>query len=325
MKELLKLEKPQSVLDAAKAQKGMHIALEMLVFVAVFLVATIAESIIMVPGLLIMMFTDSDYLNAIMEGDVAAAIEAGNALSSSDLSTVMMLFATIAMTGIVLLFCKLLQKRRMNTLGFRKKGMVKEYLCGLAGGFVLFSAAVAICVVTGSLKIEGLSSTFTLGMFLLFTLGYMLQGMAEEVLCRGYLLVSIGRRYSMMVAIWVNAVFFAMLHLLNDGISVLAFVNLVLFGVFASVYYIKRDNIWGVGALHSIWNLVQGNFYGIRVSGIQTGCSVLSSEMVEGKEFINGGAFGLEGGIAVTIVLLVGTVVLLYMKPQKTVQLQSEM
>lgn len=325
MKELLKLEKPQSVLDAAKAQKGMHIALEMLVFVVVFLVATIAESIIMVPGLLIMMFTDSDYLNAIMEGDVAAAIEAGNALSSSDLSTVMMLFATIAMTGIVLLFCKLLQKRRMNTLGFRKKGMVKEYLCGLAGGFVLFSAAVAICVVTGSLKIEGLSSTFTLGIFLLFTLGYMLQGMAEEVLCRGYLLVSIGRRYSMMVAIWVNAVFFAMLHLLNDGISVLAFVNLVLFGVFASVYYIKRDNIWGVGALHSIWNLVQGNFYGIRVSGIQTGCSVLSSEMVEGKEFINGGAFGLEGGIAVTIVLLVGTVVLLYMKPQKTVQLQSEM
>ena len=325
MKELLKLEKPQSVQDAAKAQKGMHIALEMLVFVAVFLVATIAESIVMVPGLLVMMFTNSDYLNAIMTGDVTAAMEAGMALSSSDLSTVLMLFATVAMTGIVLLFCKLLQKRRMNTLGFRKKSLVKEYVCGLAVGFVLFSAAVGICVFTGSLKFEGLSSTFTLGMFLLFTLGYMLQGMAEEVLCRGYLLVSIGRRYSMLVAIWVNAVFFAMLHLLNDGISVLAFINLVLFGVFASVYYIKRDNIWGVGAVHSIWNLVQGNFYGIRVSGIQTSCSVFSSEMVEGKEFINGGAFGLEGGIAVTIVLLVGTVILLGMKSKKTVQVQSEM
>lgn len=320
MKELLKLEKPQSVIDAVKAQKGMHIALEILVFVAVFLVATFAEVIAAIPATFIMLFTNSDYINAIMSNDMEAIVEVSNTLNNSDMATVLMLFATIAMIGIVLLFCKILQKRRMNTLGFRKKGMVKEYLCGLVAGFVLFSAAVLICVLTGSLKLEGLSSTFTVGMFLLFALGFMFQGMAEEVLCRGYLLVSIGRRYSMMVAIWVNALFFAALHLGNSGIGVLPLINLALFGVFASVYYIKRDNIWGVGALHSIWNLVQGNFYGIRVSGIETSCTVFSSEIIEGKEIINGGAFGLEGGLAVTIVLLVGTVVLLFMKSGKTEQ-----
>lgn len=320
MKGLLKIEKPQAVIDAAKAKKGMNILLEALVFGIVFLISTIAELIVMIPGTVILMIADSGYRTAANSGDEAALTEAANRIVESDAATVMMLFATIMMTLVVMLFCKLIQKRKMNTLGFRKKGMFKEYFIGLAVGFLIFSAAVLICVLTGSLKMEGFSPTFSMGMFLLFTVGFMIQGMAEEVLCRGYLLVSIGRRHSMMVAIWANALFFAALHLGNDGIGVLPFINLTLFGVFASLYFIKRDNIWGVGAVHSIWNLVQGNFYGIRVSGIQTGCTVFSSEMVEGKEFINGGAFGLEGGIAVTIVLVVGIVVLLFMKPKAHVQ-----
>ena len=77
------------------------------------------------------------------------------------------------------------------------------------------------------------------------------------------------------------------MHLANSGITVLAFLNLTLFGVFASVYFIKRGNIWGIGALHSIWNFVQGNFYGIRVSGIETSCTVLESVTAEGRELIH--------------------------------------
>ncbi len=132
--------------------------------------------------------------------------------------------------------------------------------------------------------------------------------------------MSVSRRYPLAVGIIANAVLFAALHLLNNGITVLAFINLVLFGVFASVYFVKRGNIWGVGALHSIWNLAQGNVYGIRVSGIQTSCSVLSSEMVAGRELINGGDFGLEGGLAVTIVLVVGTLVLLATRQRRYVE-----
>ena len=182
---------------------------------------------------------------------------------------------------------------------------------------MILSVAVLLCVVTGSLKIQGLSATFSIGVFVMFLLGYMIQGMAEEVLCRGYFLVSVSRRYPLAVGIAANAVFFAALHLLNDGISVLAFINLVLFGIFASVYFVKRGNIWGVGALHSIWNLVQGNVYGIRVSGMQSNCTILSSEMVAGRELINGGDFGLEGGLAVTIVLVAGTLIMLATKQQR--------
>ncbi len=311
-----KLEKPQSVLDAAKVQGGLHIVLELLVFVAVFMVSAIGEMIIMFPGMIVLMVANDEFRKMLMSETVDTLVLTEQMLSD-DAMTILMLFSTLAMILITMLFCKLLQKRKMNTLGFRKKGLIVEYIRGIIVGFVLFSAAVLICVFTGSLEMKGLSGTFAVGTFLCFTVGYMIQGMSEEVLCRGYFLVSVGRRYSMLVAIIANSVLFAALHLANDGLSVLALVNLTLFGVFASVYYIKTDNIWGVGAIHSVWNLVQGNVYGIRVSGMVTSCSVLESEVVVGKELINGGAFGLEGGLAVTVVLVVGTVIMLCMKTKE--------
>ena len=320
MTKLLELKKPQMVAEAARERKGLNIALEILVFIAVFVVSSIAEMVIVVPVEIVLMYTDPNYLNAVMNGDMAGAIEAANALAQTNALTIVMLFSNAGIILVTLLFCKLIQKRKVTTVGFQKPGMWKEYLSGLGIGFGIFTVAVLICVMMGALKIQGLSPSFSIGVFVLFLLGYLVQGMAEEVLCRGYFLVSVSRRYPLAVGIIANAVLFAALHLLNNGITVLAFINLVLFGVFASVYFVKRGNIWGVGALHSIWNLAQGNVYGIRVSGIQTSCSVLSSEMVAGRELINGGDFGLEGGLAVTIVLVVGTLVLLATRQQRYVE-----
>lgn len=317
MAELFNLKKPKMVTEAAAAQKGLHIVLEILIFVAVFLVSTIMQLAVLAPVEIILMFSSADYMNAAVSGDQQAIALATEALMQSNALTIAMLFSTAGMILTALLFCKLIQKRKMTTVGFQKPGMWKEYLCGMAVGFGIFSVAVLICMVTGSLKIRGLSATFSVGIFLLFLVGYLVQGMAEEVLCRGYFLVSVSRRYPLAVGIAANALLFAALHLLNDGISVLAFINLVLFGVFASIYFIKRGNIWGVGALHSIWNLAQGNFYGIRVSGMQTSCSVLASEMVASRELINGGDFGLEGGLAVTIVLVLGSLILLMTRQQR--------
>lgn len=324
MTKLLELKKPRMVADAAAAQKGLHIALEVLIFIAVFIVCNIAELIVMTPIEMIFMFSNQDYMNAIAAGDMEAGMKAATALAQSNAMLITMLFANAGIILVTLLFCKLIQKRKVTTVGFQKPGLWKEYLCGMGVGFVIFSVAVLLCVVTGSLKIQGLSATFSIGVFVMFLLGYMIQGMAEEVLCRGYFLVSVSRRYPLAVGIAANSVLFAALHLLNNGISVLAFINLVLFGIFASVYFIKRGNIWGVGALHSIWNLVQGNVYGIRVSGIESSCTILSSEMVAGRELINGGDFGLEGGLAVTIVLVVGTLIMLATRQQRYVEETKE-
>ena len=126
------------------------------------------------------------------------------------------------------------------------------------------------------------------------------------------------RRIPVSAAIAVSSVMFACLHLSNPGISVLAFINLVLFGVFAGVYMLKRGNIWGVCAIHSLWNFVQGNFYGINVSGMSEMTSIFKMTSVESKTILNGGEFGLEGGLGVTVVCVLGILVMLCTKTKES-------
>ena len=307
------LKKPKAVLEAGENRKGLNLVLEILIFAAVFLVCTVGETLVMLPGQMLLISRSQLYLDAVGTGDVNLIAEAAAEAASTDLFTILSLFATAVMILLVFLFCRFLQKRKLSSLGFVQKGCGKEYAKGIVIGFGMFSAAVLLCVATGSAKLSW-SNSFAVSTFLLFMAGYMVQGMAEEVLCRGYFMVSVGRRYPMVVAVAANSVAFAALHLLNPGIAPLAIVNLILFGIFASVCFIKTENIWMVGAIHSVWNLVQGNVYGIKVSGMQTDCTVFAASMTEGGELINGGAFGLEGGLAVTVVLAVGIAVFCFYK-----------
>lgn len=323
MKLNFKLETPGVVAEARASKRGWNWFVELLVFVVMFFVVTIGEVLVMLPFEVAVMMSNEEYIAAATAGDMERVTEIAMEIASSDILTIGMLFANMAMILLTMLFCKVIQKRKMRTLGFVKKNVLKEYGMGLGIGFAMFSVAVLLCMITGALHFEGISSQFAAGTFVLFGLGYMIQGMAEEVLCRSYFMVSIGRRYPMWVAVILNALFFAALHLGNAGISVLAFVNLTLFGVFASVYFIKRGSIWGIGAIHSIWNFVQGNFYGIKVSGMATSCTVFDSVAVEGREWMNGGAFGLEGGLAVTIVLVVATLFMLT-RPAQDVAVETD-
>ncbi len=314
MKKLL--EEPKQVLQAREAKKGMHWILEIIVFVVLYYVISMAQGIIGIPVTLGFIMADADGLKAIQTSDSDLMAKVAEKISVSNAYLIMSLFLTVITIGITFLFCKLIQKRKLVTLGFEKRGAVKEYLKGIVAGFVMFSVAVLICVLTGALKIEYISGQFGAIIFLLYVIGFGIQGMAEEIMCRGYFMVSIGRRYSMTAAVIINSVAFAALHLSNPGISIMAIVNLTLFGIFASVCFIKTGNIWLIGALHSVWNLVQGNIYGIKVSGMAMPCTIFTSTAIEGKELLNGGDFGLEGGIAVTIVLIIGIVLLMNYKKE---------
>ena len=318
MKDLFERSVPMQ--ETAQTKKGLLWILELLVFVAVFLVASIAQGFATVPMQLVMLFSDKAYMAAVASGDVAklteVSMEVTQRLMESDGYMIGMLLSDIVMMLIVFLFCRFIQKRKLRTLGFIKKGMLKEYGLGMLLGFAFFSVCVLLGVLFGGLKIEGISPEFSIGIFVAYLLGYMVQGMTEEVLCRGYFLGSYARRYPVYAAVLANSLLFASLHLLNSGISVLAFINITLFGIFASIYFIRRGSIWGIGAFHSIWNLVQGNFYGIKVSGTPVGNTRFTTQAIAGKSLWNGGDFGMEGSLICTIVLTCG-IIFLYTRKNK--------
>ena len=230
------------------------------------------------------------------------------------------LFSTIVMVGLVLLYCLVLEKRSPLSLGFSKRGAAREYAIGLAGGVVLFSLPVLLCLTTGTLTLSPAAASPSWEMLLLFFVAFLIQGLSEELLCRSYLMVSLSRSLPLWLCVVLNALIFSLLHLANTHLTAIALINIFLFGIFASLLTLRRGSIWMVAGLHSMWNFAQAILFGLPVSGIKGLPSPLIAERIDGgwKNLIRGGAFGLEGGLAVTVTLILACGVVLFMPTKKS-------
>jgi membrane protease YdiL (CAAX protease family) len=299
---LLKKDYSLMLQKAGLGKQPRNIFLMFLIFIAVFLVSQL------VPGLVVGVLTGVfGVIVALRSGSTDLAF-----LQDPQLMNLLSLFATGLATVIVLLYCKVMEKRSMDSVGFTKKRAFSDYIIGLLVGAGMFAAVIGINAATGAMSFDGMTGNLNYALWGAFFVGFLLQGMSEEVLCRGFLMNSIAGKSSVLAAILINSVGFAALHLANAGIAPLAIVNLALFGIFESILVIRLDSIWMASAIHSIWNFVQGNVFGVLVSGNSFGESVFTFSSAEGMEVLNGGAFGAEGGLGVTAVLVVSIAVCLF-------------
>jgi membrane protease YdiL (CAAX protease family) len=179
------------------------------------------------------------------------------------------------------------------------------------GGGMLF-AAVLLPLVFGhyylSAVLPGGSTTVWAALMSLVVL-WLLQGPAEEILFRGYLLPVMSTRWGPAMGVAVSSTLFAAAHLANPSISTLPVINLALAGVFFALYALAEDGLWGVFGAHAAWNWFQGDLLGLPVSGIDSEGGLLRMDPV-GPDWLTGGAFGPEGGAYVTLMLVVGCAVL---------------
>ncbi len=208
------------------------------------------------------------------------------------------------------LWTRFFEKRSFSSLGFEKSNALTQYLRGFLIGIVMFGGAVGLLALFGFVEIEqgdpSMQGMAALGGVAIVLLGWIVQGAGEEILTRGWMMPVLSARYKPWVGIVVSSLFFAFLHGLNPNLSVIAMLNLALFGFFAAFYALREGSLWGICALHSVWNWVQGNIFGFEVSGGSFGGGSLLNLMESGPDWFTGGAFGPEGGLAVTILLLIG-------------------
>ncbi len=235
----------------------------------------------------------------------------------TDEVTLTMLFSTVFTIILCIIWCKLIEKRSLYSMGFVKRRGFLHYILGLAVGLVLFSAVYFICVATGAATFVGLNPSVNITTLLLFFFAFLVQGASEEILMRGFFMISAKNSTSLFSAIATSSILFATLHISNSGINGLAIINLALFGVFASLYMLRTGNIWGVSAIHAIWNFAQGNLFGCLVSGMNVNSTLITTEINADRTLTNGGEFGPEGGVVVTLVLLIAIILVVYL-PSKT-------
>lgn len=231
------------------------------------------------------------------------------------------LFGTVTMIVAVLLWGLLVERRSARGLGLCPRGSVADYAVGAVGGVLLFGGAVGICSLFGIAEVRIASAAPSWWLLLLFLVAFLIQGLSEELLCRSLLMISLSRAWPLWACAVFNSAAFSALHLFNPGISLLALLNIFLFGLLASVLMLKRGSVWMVASLHSLWNFAQGNLFGLPVSGLYGSPAPLSTT-VSGEtawgRLVGGGAFGIEGGLAATAVLLAGLLIVLLLPTKKS-------
>ncbi|MBP5262276.1 MAG: CPBP family intramembrane metalloprotease [Clostridiales bacterium] len=227
----------------------------------------------------------------------------------------------IGIVIVVLVFCVLFEKPVFRLFfpagkGGLKGNTLKELLLGIGIGFLMNGGCIFLAWLHGDLH-------FSVGRFLPVYLivtffCVMIQSSAEEMVTRGYIYHAHAERYPAWVAIFGNSLLFGILHLGNEGITVLSFLQIFFCGVAFSLVIYSRQSLWMAYGIHTMWNFTQSILFGLANSGIVSEGSFLHLEAASGSFFYDTG-FGIEGGAMSVIaeLLLCGWCIYLIFRNKK--------
>ncbi|MDQ3801696.1 MAG: CPBP family intramembrane metalloprotease, partial [Acidobacteriota bacterium] len=227
------------------------------------------------------------------------------------------IFATLAIF-LGWLYGKIFEDLPFRALGFWvTKNWLKDLLAGCVLGAASLGFASLLAAIFGGVDFrfnETAGATpiiLTLGVSLaLFIAG----AIFEEAFFRGYMLQTLARAKLFWVGLIITSFLFASAHNDNPSANFLSWLNTFIAGVWFAVAYYKTRNLWFPFGLHLMWNWFQGAILGINVSGLQriAPAPVLQASDA-GPDWLTGGEYGLEGGVACTIALIFSTALIYFL------------
>jgi membrane protease YdiL (CAAX protease family) len=192
-------------------------------------------------------------------------------------------------------------------------GWFRDLLIGTATGIASLALAAAIATAGGGLRF----TISTAGIFpqvaktlVLSGVLFILAALAEEALFRGYPLQTLTRARFAVLGVLLTSVPFAAVHLQNPNVARgFTFVNTALAGVWLAVAYLRTRSLWFPLGVHWAWNWALGSLFGLPVSGLtRIAPHPLLQGIDLGPAWLTGGSYGIEGGLACTITLVISTV-----------------
>lgn len=136
---------------------------------------------------------------------------------------------------------------------------------------------------------------------------------AEELLFRGYAFQVLVQGFGVKLAVVLGAVLFASLHADNPEVGYIALLNIALAGILLAGAYLRTRSLWVAIGLHWGWNWLMAAVFDLPVSGLVFDAPGYDLREL-GPDVITGGAFGPEGGLLTTL-LLVPAIVWVFRTP----------
>ncbi|RGT33722.1 CPBP family intramembrane glutamic endopeptidase [Bacteroides clarus] len=194
-----------------------------------------------------------------------------------------------------------------RSLAIRKK----DLLSGISLAIVLYAVGFGVSLLAGAVEIAGV--VFNPSSLLISFVFFLLVAITEEFALRGFVLERMLQGgVNKFWALFLSATLFSLVHIANPNFDFLSFINILLAGILLGSSYIYTRNLCFPIALHWFWNWIQGPVLGYEVSGNKF-CDGLLTLYLPEANLINGGAFGFEGSILCTVLMVAGTAVILKM------------
>jgi CAAX protease family protein len=140
-----------------------------------------------------------------------------------------------------------------------------------------------------------------LGWALLWFAVFLLVGLFEEYMLRGYFLYTLADGIGFWPAAVIQAILFAVIHMGNGGETKIGIIAAGVFAIFAAATLWRTGNLWLAVGAHAGWDWGQSYFFGVNDSGFQAPGHLLNPH-TQGPDWLSGGTVGPEGS-AVTLVL----------------------
>ncbi|MEZ5365753.1 MAG: CPBP family intramembrane glutamic endopeptidase [Bryobacterales bacterium] len=196
----------------------------------------------------------------------------------------------------------------------RPEGIPRSDGLGLRGGnaTLLFAAGVGLAAGAALIAVGGAaaageiaftergSTTFGESAGVLATLA--LAALGEELFFRGYGFQQLGRALTPAGAAVLCGLGFGFLHGNNPDVSEVAIANTVLFGILFGLAVVWSRSFWLPYGMHVGWNFVLA-LLGAPISGLPLRATDWLTTPVAG-DLWDGGAYGPEGGLAATILVV---------------------
>ena len=219
-----------------------------------------------------------------------------------------------------------IERRPNSVYGLGGSHKVAHFFAGLAWGVVCLSLLVLTLWKTGLLVIDRRllfgNDVFRYGA--IWLLGFLLVGLLEEYLTRGYVQYTLTRglaglyrwalktRHNEVLGFWTSAVVISFLfglgHGKNPGESPIGMLSAGLAGIVFCLSLWRTGFLWWAIGFHTAWDWSQSFLYGVADSGIIVQHHLLATHPV-GKPVLSGGVTGPEGSIF--ILAIFGLIVLI--------------
>jgi membrane protease YdiL (CAAX protease family) len=207
--------------------------------------------------------------------------------------------------GAALIMSKL-EHRRFSEYGLPlRKVLGKDFWIGCSSGFLAISGTLLTIFLLHGFRVTGLALH---GTAIVLSLGgwgiaFLLAGLVEEFLFRGYIQYTLASGIGFWPAAFVMSGLFGLGHFFNANETVRGSATVVLFGLLLCFFLRRTGNLWCAVGFHLGYDWGQ-MFYGVPDSGIVPYHHLLNSTL-SGPHWLTGGIVGPEASFLTPLALLV--------------------